>query len=100
MWAFEAECLDAALVVATDCENRAHGPWYEGDRNFLLLREELFSEVIPFWNVSPVNLRERLDTLLYAHPLLQEGFDIVQHLGLLYHLPSPLLSLAREPLRS
>jgi len=95
MWAFEAEMSGAAIVVATDCMNYWQIPWQQGMNNFLLVREALFSEVIPLWNVAPTNLRDRLDGMLYSHPRLKDGFDIVQHLGLLYHLRDPLLSLAQ-----
>jgi tRNA (mo5U34)-methyltransferase len=95
MWAFEAEMLGAAVVVATDCINYWQIPWQQGMNNLLLVREALFSEVIPLWNVGPTNLRNRLDGILYSHPSLKDGFDIVQHLGLLYHLRDPLLSLAQ-----
>jgi SAM-dependent methyltransferase len=95
LWAFEAEALGAALVVATDCMNSWQTPPHQGMENLLLVREALYSRVIPLWNVSPVRLRERLDNLLYSHPKLEHGFDIVQHLGLLYHLRDPMLSLAQ-----
>lgn len=95
MWAFEAEAMGAALVVATDCMNYWQIPWQQGMNNLMLVREALFSEVIPFWNVSVNNIRERLDGILYSHPLLKDGFDIVQHLGILYHLRDPMLSLAQ-----
>ena len=95
MWAFEAEMLGATVVVATDCVNYWQIPWQQGMNNLLLVRGALFSEVIPVWNVAPTKLRERLDGILYSHPQLQEGFDIVQHLGVLYHLRDPLLSLAQ-----
>jgi tRNA (mo5U34)-methyltransferase len=95
MWAFEAEMLGAAVVVATDCMNYWQIPWQQGMNNLLLVREALFSEVIPLWNVAPTALRDRLDGILYSHPRLKDGFDIVQHLGLLYHLRDPLLSLAQ-----
>jgi tRNA (mo5U34)-methyltransferase len=96
MWAFEAEMLGAALVVATDCMNTWQIPWHHGMNNLILVREALFSQVVPLWNVSPYVLRERLDNMLYSHPLLKDGFDVVQHLGLLYHLRDPLLSLAQS----
>jgi len=96
MWAFEAEALGAALVVATDCMNDWQIPWQQGMDNFLLVREALFSKVIPLWNVGLPDLRHRLDGLLPSHPLLKEGFDVVQHLGLLYHMRDPLLSLAQS----
>jgi tRNA (mo5U34)-methyltransferase len=95
MWAFEAEMLGAAVVVATDCMNYWQIPWQQGMNNLLLVREALFSAVIPLWNVAPTNLRDRLDGILHSHPRLEGGFDIVQHLGLLYHLRDPLLSLAQ-----
>jgi tRNA (mo5U34)-methyltransferase len=95
LWAFEAEALGASLVVATDCNNTWQSPIHYGMNNLLLVREALFSQVVPLWNVSPTVLRERLDNLLYSHPLLRDGFDIIQHLGLLYHLRDPMLSLAQ-----
>jgi len=95
MWPFEAEVLGAAFVVATDCMNTWQFPYHQGMNNLLLIREALFSQVVPLFNVSPYALRERLDNVLYSHPLLKDGFDIVQHLGLLYHLRDPLFSLAQ-----
>jgi tRNA (mo5U34)-methyltransferase len=96
MWAFEAEMLGGALVVATDCSNTWQLPAHEGMNNLLLVRQALFSQVVPLFNVSPYALRERVDNALFSHPLLQDGFDIVQHLGLLYHLRDPLFSLAQS----
>ena len=95
MWAFEAEMLGAALVVATDCLNYWQLPWHHGMNNLILVREAIFSQVVPLWNISPYVLRDRLDNMLYSHPLLGGGFDIAQHLGMLYHLRDPLLSLAQ-----
>jgi hypothetical protein len=70
MWAFEAEALGASLVVATDCSNPWQNPIHYGLNNLLLVHEALFSQVLPLWNVSPYVLRDRLDNLLYSHPLL------------------------------
>jgi tRNA (mo5U34)-methyltransferase len=95
MWAFEAEMLGASLVVATDCLNYWQLPDHHGMNNLILVREAIFSQVVPLWNISPYVLRDRLDNMLYSHPLLKDGFDIVQHLGLFYHLRDPLLSLAQ-----
>jgi tRNA (mo5U34)-methyltransferase len=95
MWAFEAEALGAAVVVAADCMHYWQIPWQQGMNNLLLVREALFSEVIPLWNVASTNLRDRLDGILFSHPHLKHGFDIVQHLGLFCHLRDPLLSLAQ-----
>ena len=62
MWAFEAEALGAQLVVATDCMNYWQIPWQQGMNNILIVvREALFSEVIPFWNISVNKIRERLN---------------------------------------
>jgi tRNA (mo5U34)-methyltransferase len=90
MWAFEAEKLGARAVVATDCN-------YPAFRNFLFCKEWLRSSVLPYFNVSPYNLHERLDCcfeLLHGpnepHAHL---FDIVQHFGLLYHVRDPLFCL-------
>jgi tRNA (mo5U34)-methyltransferase len=92
MWAFEAEKLGASTVVATDC-------YYETYRNFLFCREALGSQVIPYYNVSPYALTERLDVFLEENWESQRPydrlFDIVQHLGLLYHLRDPLLTLSQ-----
>lgn len=93
MWAFEAEKLGAELVVATDV-------YYEQVyERFLFCREVLGSKVIPYYNVSVYNLWERLDVFLQEHWESQKPydrlFDIVQHLGILYHLRDPMLSLAQ-----
>lgn len=89
LWAFEAEGLGAGPVVATDVLSASF-------RNFLFCKSVLGSEVVPYYNVSPYRLVERLDVPSLEN---QRGhrrlFDIVQHLGLLYHLRDPLLSLAQ-----
>lgn len=92
MWVFEAEQLGAGEIVATDCLYNTFG-------NFMLLREILGSRAVPFYNVSPYNLSERLD-IYFEENYGPEGqhsnrFDIVQHLGLLYHLRDPMLSLSQ-----
>lgn len=90
MWAFEAEALGAAHVVAV-------GTLYKKLENILFCREVLRSRVIPFYNVSAYNLAERLDVCFTPFGGNQrfsvEGFDIVQHLGLLFHLSDPIDSL-------
>lgn len=93
MWAFEAEQRGASMVVATDCQPGALG-------NFLLCREVLRSQVLPFYNVSPYNLHERLDcfTQRDIHQTQDPRsslFDIVQHFGVFYHLRDPLMSLSQ-----
>jgi len=99
MWAFEAEDLDASLVVAIDCR-------YQSFRNFLFCREIKKSSVMPFFNISAYNLKERLDVYFQedfittiegatADDVGMRAFDIVQHLGLLYHVRDPMLSLAQ-----
>ena len=54
MWAFEAERLGAAEVVATDVT-------YHAFEHFLFCKQVLDSQVVPYYNVSPYNLAERLD---------------------------------------
>ena len=92
MWAFEAEKLGAELVVATDC-------YYETYKNFLFCRDILDSNVIPYYNVSPYDLWNRMDVFLQENWKDQKPydrlFDVVQHLGLLYHLRDPMLSLSQ-----
>jgi len=91
MFAFEAEQLGASRVIATDC-------LYRSFDNFLFCREVLGAKAMPYFNVSPYNLVERLD--VYREERYEEApedrrFDVVQHLGLLYHLRDPLLSLSQ-----
>lgn len=92
MWAFEAEKLGAKQVVATDV-------YYEQFNNFLFCREVLGSKVIPYYNTSPYDLYNRLDVFLQENWNEQKPyermFDIVQHLGLLYHLRDPMLTLSQ-----
>ena len=86
MWAFEAEKLGAETVVATDCFTLPY-------KNLLFCREVLRSRVIPYYNISPYKLTERLD--VFRQETGQTHFDVVQHLGLLYHLRDPLLTLSQ-----
>lgn len=92
MFAFEAERLGARLVVATDC-------LYNSFSNLLFCREVLRSSVVPYYNVAPYELTTRLDVYLDEnyddHDPAERRFDIVQHLGLLYHLRDPLFSLSQ-----
>lgn len=92
MWAFEAESLGAKTVVATDC-------LYRTLRNFMFCRDVLGSKCIPYYNISPYDLCDRLDVFLQENYDREKPydrmFDIVQHLGLLYHLRDPLLSLSQ-----
>ncbi len=93
LFAFEAESLGASRVVATDCLYRTFD-------NFMFCREVLGSRAIPYYNISPYNLVDRLDVLLdenYGDEVNPHDrrFDIVQHFGLLYHLRDPMLSLSQ-----
>ncbi len=102
LWAFEAEKLGARYVVATDCapahplENTCvDAKMPHALEKFLLLREILGSKVIPFYNASPYNLTQRLDSLIFLKANCEHlKFDIVQHFGVLYHLRNPLHSLS------
>jgi len=95
LWAFEAEALGASIVVATDCNSAWSSPIYFGFENFSLIREAVFSKIIPLWNVAPNQLTERLNVVMNNNPELKDGFDVVHHLGLLYHLRDPLYSLSQ-----
>ncbi|MEP7365554.1 MAG: DUF1698 domain-containing protein [Acidobacteriota bacterium] len=92
MFSFEAERLGASLVVAADC-------LYKSFSNFLLCREVLGSRAVPYYNISPYTLSERLDVFFEenyeSERMNDRRFDIVQHLGLLYHLRDPMLSLSQ-----
>jgi tRNA (mo5U34)-methyltransferase len=92
LWAFEAEKLGAKKVVATDC-------FYRTFSNFLFCKEVLGSKVVPYYNISPYNLFDRLDVFLMENydkeKPFERMFDIVQHLGLFYHLRDPFLSLSQ-----
>lgn len=92
LWSFEAEKLGAKTVVATDC-------LYRTFRNFMFCRDILGSGCIPYYNVSPYNLAQRLDVFFQENfdneKPYDRMFDIVQHLGLLYHLRDPLLSISQ-----
>lgn len=90
MFAFEAE-RRGGDVVATDC-------LYKSFENFLFCREVFGSRAFPYFNVSPYNLVERLDVYFgerYDADQADRRFDVVQHLGLLYHLRDPMLSLSQ-----
>ena len=80
LFAFEAESLGARNVIATDC-------LYKSFKNFLFCKQVLGSRVIPYFNISPYDLTERLDVYFdenYEDQNPNERpFDIVQHLGLL-----------------
>jgi len=99
MWAFEAERLGAAEVVATDIT-------YHAFEHFMFCKQVLGSKVVPYYNVSPYNLAERLDVRFGAlHSDFGDAamtstpedraFDVVHHLGLLYHLRDPLATLSQ-----
>jgi len=86
MWAFEAEELGAKTVVATDCYHTTRAL-----QRFLFCHATRQSSVLPYYNVPPDKLYSRLDCYFGAS---REFFDIAQHLGVLYHLRDPLLSLS------
>lgn len=98
MWSFEAEQLGASLVVATDCMQ----PLYQ---NFEFCKQILESKVLPLYNITPYKLWEGLQVLLmddftnglpFPQQIYHNKFDIVQHLGLLYHLRDPLWTLSQS----
>jgi len=83
MWAFEAEKRGAKSVVASDTRS-------QGAENLLFCKYVLDSKVFPLFNAPVQELKSRL-----TMTGLKTDFDIVQHLGLLYHLRDPMLSLAQ-----
>jgi SAM-dependent methyltransferase len=93
MWSFEAEKLGASVVLATDigCEG------YREHVSFI--KAITGSRVGIYFNISAEDAFARLDTFFAVNPGL---FDIVQHLGLLYHLENPMRSLrdARKCLKT
>jgi tRNA (mo5U34)-methyltransferase len=102
LWTFEAEKLGASFVVSTDCQpvvgNVEHVDcWQHALQKFLLVREILGSKALPFFNVTPYNLKERLDVVIHQrHNATSLKFDIIQHLGVLYHLRNPDAALAES----
>ena len=91
MFTFEAEKRGAKLVVAADS-------FYKTFSNFLFCREVFNSAAVPFYNVSPYNLTDRLDVYFDEHFVGEKEdrrFDVVQHFGLLYHLRDPLQSISQ-----
>jgi len=84
MWSFEAQQLGAATVVATDIGD---DHWRS---NFSKVNELFGGKVAGYYNIPVEHLYERLDCFWDWNPGL---FDIIQHLGLFYHLKDPLRSL-------
>lgn len=77
MWAFEAEGRGAADVLTVDIG-------VSSAERLFFCREQLKSRVTPFFNIA-------IEQLEVNKGILGE-FDIVQHLGVLYHLPDPYVS--------
>jgi tRNA (mo5U34)-methyltransferase len=102
MWAFEAEKRGAVVVIATDIMPTAL-------EKFLFCKHVLQSKVIPYYNVAPHNLRERLDVFLeqgvsetgetldaiFEKGTSLEKFDIIQYFGVMYHVRDPLVNLSQ-----
>jgi SAM-dependent methyltransferase len=77
MWAFEAEGLGACDVIASDIA-------LTGLRQFLLCREVLGRRVLPMYGLAVEEIG-KLESM--------GSFDIIQHLGLLYHVEGPTIGL-------
>lgn len=82
-WAFEAEDLGAKTVVAFELGivNRLE--------HFLFCRGIRNSKVIPMYGADA----ERADEFLASFVSEYGKFDVIQHMGLLYHLKNPMRSL-------
>jgi len=87
MWAFEAEEIGARCVVGLDS-----GQMPKLIERFLLAKIVRCSDVIPVYGASVENLSSALSNVI-KYELNGELFDIVQHLGVLYHMLEPLEGL-------
>lgn len=86
MWAFEAEKLGAGWVVAADIWQGCSSIAFE---RFMFARRVLNSYVFPVTNGNANELADRLeDVRRLLH--VGKGFEIIQCLGLLYHVQDPL----------
>jgi SAM-dependent methyltransferase len=89
MWAFEAEDLGAKTIVAADMGQSSYIP------RLLFAKQIRQSKVIPYFGVIVQDLYNRLDCFFTYHSN-GELFDVVQNLGLLYHVRDPLLVLSES----
>lgn len=88
MWAFEAEELGAKQVVAVDMGQ----PGYF--QRLLLARASRKSNILPFYSVYVQRLYEHLEAYFTYHTAGQR-FEIIQNLGLFYHVRDILLCLSQ-----
>lgn len=96
MWAFEAEKIGARTVVAADIYQHApvQKPYGQTTyEHFLLARACLGSRAILVPNGNAHDISNLTSSL--RSNLGLDGFDIIQSLGLLYHLENPLLALGQ-----
>jgi SAM-dependent methyltransferase len=84
MWAFEAQQLGASTIVATDIGD---DHWRS---NFSKVNEMFGGKVAGYYNIPVEHLYERLDCFWEWN---QGLFDVIQNLGLFYHLKDPLRCL-------
>ena len=87
MWAFEAEKLGARIVVAADIWQN-HLP---GLNRFMLAHQALESKAIPVTNAEVHVLHSRMVALMNKLGI-GGGFDVIQCLGLIYHIQNPMLA--------
>ncbi len=98
-WAFRAEQRGPSLVVAGDIWQGSGTvnpvwPWARPGNaieRFMFAREILGSKVVPVVNAEVQCLHDRLKTVMRCHAI--QGFDVIQCLGLLYHVQNPMLAL-------
>lgn len=89
-WAFEAERLGAAKVIATDifqCDDAGPGYAQTVQDRFNLAKESLGSRVV----YAPGGNVEYLWRFMKSMAL--DSFNIIQCFGILYHVENPLLAL-------
>lgn len=99
MWAFDAERLGASLVIGVDTNYRAY-------ERFQFCKQSLGSKVIGFYNVPMFDIVNRLDVYWNGRNIgvgseelagdKEWRFDIIQHLGVFYHLMDPVTSLLQS----
>ena len=89
MWAFEAEELGASTVIASDVYQMAGAEMFE---RFCFAKTCRSSKAAMIPNADIHDLPNRMRSVMRAWGV-QKGFDIIQCLGLLYHIQNPLLGL-------
>lgn len=89
MWAFEAEQLGAEKVVAGDIWQNCSHMQYE---RLIFAKSVLNSKIFVVTNAEITCLHDRLESSFRLYGI-KDGFDIIQCLGLIYHVEDILKAL-------